>query len=245
MDIENKSNDKGYFTIIPNYIANHSSANDQALYLQMKKIVGDGEGVCYASEKYFKDKLKIGSKALKKSIQYLIDHKWVENAGRKQIDTKGGIQTSQVYLIKDIWQMNINYYKNKGVSEREPLISKGVFERKQRGVRKEAKGVALEQQIRTTNNNREEEGKKAPTKTFIELLETILPDFKEKLPEKILKEEVQKFILYWTEKNPNGKKCKWEMQQTFDVKRRLATWLKNTSKWDKQNLLNKKPQPIW
>ncbi len=91
-------------------------------------------------------------------------------------------------------------------------------------------------------------GEKTPTKKpvkkdFIELLEESLNDFKGKLPDNILKEEVQKFILYWTEKNPNGKKEKWEMQSTFDVKRRLASWLKNTEKWDKQKLSNK-PQII-
>jgi len=76
-------------------------------------------------------------------------------------------------------------------------------------------------------------------KSFIKMVETCLPDFEEKIPNNILKGETQKFILYWTEKNPNGKKEKWEMQQTFDVKRRLASWLKNTEKWDKQKLSNK------
>lgn len=152
MEIKNESGDRKYFTIIPNYIANHSSANDQALYLQMKKIVGDREGVCYASEKYFKDKLKIGSKALKKSIKYLIDHKWIEEAGMREIETRGGIQMVKTYLIKDIWKMNVEYYQ--GVSESEPLSKRqGVSESNQRGVQKEQKGVAFEQQRRTYNKN--------------------------------------------------------------------------------------------
>lgn len=155
---EDKSGDKKYFTIIPNLIANHSSANDQSLYFQMKKIVGDNEGVCYASEKYFKDKMKIGSKALKKSIKYLLDHKWIEDVGMQKIKTKGGVQKSHLYIIKDIWKMNIDYYESKkGVSGREPLIDKGVSGREplcnQRGVQKESKGVAFEQQIRTYNKN--------------------------------------------------------------------------------------------
>jgi len=152
MEIKNESGDRKYFTIIPNYIANHSSANDQALYLQMKKIVGDREGVCYASEKYFKDKLKIGSKALKKSIKYLIDHKWIEEAGMREVETRGGIQMVKTYLIKDIWKMNVEYYQ--GVSESEPLSKRqGVSESNQRGVQKEQKGVAFEQQRRTYNKN--------------------------------------------------------------------------------------------
>lgn len=38
------------------------------------------------------------------------------------------------------------------------------------------------------------------------------------------RQEIQKFILYWTEPTPNGKKQKWQKQETFDVKRRLVTW---------------------
>jgi len=163
MKIQNKSNDRKYFTIIPNYIANHSSANDQALYFQMKRIVGDGEGVCYASEKYFKDKLKIGSKALKNSIQYLKEHGWIEEAGVRKVKTDGGKQDVRVYLVKDIWKMNTDFYSKgvssndtpntKGVSDREPLTSKGVSESNSRGVQKETKGVSPEQQRRTTNKN--------------------------------------------------------------------------------------------
>lgn len=35
------------------------------------------------------------------------------------------------------------------------------------------------------------------------------------------------FFGYWTEKNDNGLKMRFEMQKVFDVGRRLATWAKN------------------
>jgi hypothetical protein len=35
------------------------------------------------------------------------------------------------------------------------------------------------------------------------------------------------FYLYWTEKKPKGKKMLFEMQKTFDIKRRLDRWSKN------------------
>jgi DNA-binding Lrp family transcriptional regulator len=37
--------------------------------------------------------------------------------------------------------------------------------------------------------------------------------------------ELKKFIMYWTEPNKSGTKQKWQLQQTFDVKRRIYTWL--------------------
>lgn len=40
-----------------------------------------------------------------------------------------------------------------------------------------------------------------------------------------LKGEMKKFIVYWTEPNKSGTKQKWQLQQTFDIKRRLYTWL--------------------
>lgn len=50
-----------------------------------------------------------------------------------------------------------------------------------------------------------------------------------------IREEVRKFIVYWTEPNKSGTKVKWEMQETFEVKRRLHTWLSRASKWSVGN----------
>ena len=37
-------------------------------------------------------------------------------------------------------------------------------------------------------------------------------------------DERQKFYLYWTEKNKSGTKQRWELEKTFDVRRRFQTW---------------------
>ncbi len=39
------------------------------------------------------------------------------------------------------------------------------------------------------------------------------------------------FIRYWTEKNPKGRKMRFEMQKTFEISKRLATFRKNETKW--------------
>lgn len=58
-------------------------------------------------------------------------------------------------------------------------------------------------------------------------IEKIFNEFKAttSLNSELLKSEFQKFILYWTEKNKSGTKQRWETERTFEVKRRLATWL--------------------
>lgn len=43
------------------------------------------------------------------------------------------------------------------------------------------------------------------------------------------------FISYWTETNASGKKMKFEMEKTFDIKRRLLRWEKNEKKWEQKN----------
>lgn len=37
--------------------------------------------------------------------------------------------------------------------------------------------------------------------------------------------EVKDFCMYWTEKTADGKRCRWQIEKTFEVDRRLVTWL--------------------
>ena len=127
--IQDESNDRNYFTIIPNYILNHSTANDQALYLHMKRYAGE-KGECFASERTLRKQLGIGVMGLKKSIKYLLDHNWIRNSGTKQVMTKGGTQDIQVYVVNDIWKLNNEHYKgvletthHEGVLENEARCS--------------------------------------------------------------------------------------------------------------------------
>lgn len=54
----------------------------------------------------------------------------------------------------------------------------------------------------------------------------------------ITKEEMLKFIDYWTEPTKSGKKQRWETQKTFEIKRRLRTWFNNIKSFNnnKSNL---------
>lgn len=146
IQIIDDSGDKNYFTIIPNYIANHSTANDQALYFQMKRFAGE-KGICFASEKLLCEKLGIGRKALKTSISYLLTHNWIRLSGAKPVMTTGGIQNIKVYRMVDIWGINSRHFK--GVSESTPPTTKGVSERAQGGAPKSTKGCLKEHLIRT------------------------------------------------------------------------------------------------
>lgn len=47
------------------------------------------------------------------------------------------------------------------------------------------------------------------------------------------------FISYWTEKGIRGKKMRFEKEPVFDIKRRFATWKRNSTKFNnKPNAIN-------
>lgn len=137
-----------YFSLIPHYITDHSTANDLALYLQIKRRAGEKEdGICDASEKLFKDRLKVGSKAVKKSLEFLIKNQWITFVGKKIVITKGGPQKINTYIVNNIWPINEEFYNNKGVFKRIPPEN-------ERDISKEEKGSSFEQQRRTLKEER-------------------------------------------------------------------------------------------
>lgn len=60
-----------------------------------------------------------------------------------------------------------------------------------------------------------------------EIYKTYFEEFAAKVTPSLVEREFKKFHIYWTELNPSGKKQRWELQKTFEVKRRLLTWFTN------------------
>lgn len=55
--------------------------------------------------------------------------------------------------------------------------------------------------------------------------------------------EVKDFCMYWTEKTSDGKRCRWQLQKTFEVERRLVTWLnKAFNGFSKNHYQDNKPK---
>lgn len=140
--IHDNSGDKKYFTIIPNYILNHSTLWDREVYIQMKKITGE-DGVCWTSRKTLAKQCGMSVRRLDKSIQYLVDHKWIHKTGTKKFSTVGGKQEVNEYKVADLWKMNVDYYENlKGYAPNAQPLSKGYARKTQRVCTDDAKGYA-------------------------------------------------------------------------------------------------------
>ena len=79
-----------------------------------------------------------------------------------------------------------------------------------------------------TENNVNKDNKEIREDKFIKLVCSLGLKTTPSVDPDIIKE----FCEYWTESNMNGNKMKFEMQKTFDVKRRLNKWIKNQNDWN-------------
>jgi len=104
--ILDESGDKKYFSQLPHYILNHSTANDQSLYWQMKRYSGEN-GKCFATQETIMKKMGIGRKAYNKSLEYLLTKGWIRFIGT----TKSKTHPIKTYSITDIWKLNITHYE--------------------------------------------------------------------------------------------------------------------------------------
>lgn len=142
MKIIDESGDKKYFTIIPNYILNHSTMWDREVYVQMKRITGE-DGTCWTSRKTLAKQCGMSIRRLDKSIKYLVDHKWVDKVGTKKVNTRGGEQEVNEFKVADLWKLNIDYYESlKGIAPNAYPIPEGGARNNEKVVHGNDKGGA-------------------------------------------------------------------------------------------------------
>ena len=83
-------------------------------------------------------------------------------------------------------------------------------------------------QTKTNNNVKEKETIEIREQKFINLVLAEGLKITPMVDPKIIDE----FCNYWCESNMAGKKLKFEMQQTFDIGRRLKKWISNKEEWN-------------
>lgn len=97
--------------------------------------------------------------------------------------------------------------------------------------------------------NKEPEPVKEKTKVAAESIESREEKFKETLRPLIgehPKERITKFFNYWSERTTGGKKMRFELQKTWELNKRLATWAGNENKNSNSNGNKLKDNtPIW
>lgn len=230
LHIQDDSGDKRYFTIIPNYILNHSTVYDRDLYIQMKRIAGEN-GSCWMSIPNLAERMGVSDNRVKKSLKYLIEHGWIEYIGKKLIPTLGGNQYTNEYRIVDLWQKNITHYENvKGGSPNDPPMGKGgspndggVGHQKAKGG---SRGDGKEEPLNKNHSKKIED-----THAFLNDDNAFIEKCK---TDKLDLTEMKAFRAYWTETNSRGKQ-RWQAEQFFDLNRRIATWMSRTNSFTSKN----------
>ena len=178
---------------------------------------------------------------------------------------KLGILWSQLYYWHDkgsekdgwIYKTQHEIYDETGLSRKEQETARKIG--RELGVLEERYVKAESRMFYRVDINRAIE---VVNKFFSKTEQAVLPAFREKTPgdeareffelgeimgvikgkllevgmnETIINLEFTKFCMYWTEPTKSGKAQRWETEKTFDVRRRLKTWLMNTQKFNSNN----------
>jgi len=119
--IIDESGDRNYFTIVPNYIVNHSTPYEQAIYLYMKRRAGE-TGTCWSSAQEIAKHLSISRNTVSRYREKLVKRGWI-----KVVGYKGKTKPTPEYRVVDIWKLNVDHYKKES-SLREQSFNRVVKE---------------------------------------------------------------------------------------------------------------------
>ncbi len=154
-NIKDESQDKKYFSIVPNYVVNHSTLGERGFYLTLKRIAGEYGTVRYSARDLAKI-CAISDDTVYRLIKSLTGRGWIKEAGK--IPT--GHKPRQTYSIVDLWKQNIDFYSKKE-------------ENRTSAVNKDK--VALERDIKPQTRDTEEKQDKEEIKREINKEKALIP----------------------------------------------------------------------
>ena len=143
----------------------------------------------------------------------------------------------QQYFIPSFIDYQYGYLKETSkphLSVRKRLIDKGLEKFINKGLKNISKGCIT---LKDKDKDKDKEKDKDKVRGRAEKFALDAIGIGKEL--KIKENHVIDFVDYWIELNRGGTKFKAEMQQTFDIKRRLRNWVKNDKKWGKNEAREK------
>jgi len=195
--------------------------NELILFAIIYGFSQDGKSKYYGSLSYIQKSLKVSRPTAVKLIRSLIDKKIIKRASESHYEA-----------VKKLYQQKIGSKETLLVGSKEtlPLPSK----------------ETLPNKYNTNNNTNNKKRTPAQEMNFflIDLEEpkriaTAISEKSNFSYEQVLS-ELRNFAGYWSELTKSGKKQRWQLQKTFELRRRLGTWFKNKDKFN-----NKKAKQLW
>ncbi len=104
---EDETEDKKYFTIIPNYVLDNLNVYDIVAYITIKRITGEN-GECWMGTRNLAKKAHVSQSQIIKSLKRLTETNLIYSKGTK--DVNGG--KTVCYGINNVWRENIEFYSN-------------------------------------------------------------------------------------------------------------------------------------
>lgn len=105
--VTDETNDRKYFTIVPNYILDNLNIYECAVYVLIKRIAGD-TGSCWVSAKKMAEKIGINNRTVLKARKSLLEKGLVKLVGKR-----GKTHLGDEFKVIDIWQKNMSFYNKK------------------------------------------------------------------------------------------------------------------------------------
>lgn len=132
---------------------------------------------------------------------------------RNYIEVEKCVGASNTYTLLDVYTGETSRNKPKKAKTTEDEETLPTEKTPKQNARDFFVGVADLLEKRTTDESH-------AVAAFLALVSARYPD----APKNIMWNEIKAFERYWTEKNGTGTKERWQMEKTFEVDRRLATW---------------------
>ena len=119
-NIKDESQDRKYFSIVPNYIVNHSTLEERGFYLTLKRIAGEHGKVFYSSRELGKQ-CGVSKDTVYRLLKSLVARGWIKEAGAIPAKTK----PRMTYAIVDLWQKNNDFYQSQKIVANEGQSQSG------------------------------------------------------------------------------------------------------------------------
>ena len=199
------------------------TSSDKVVYVMLARFVGNDTQECYPSNKKLSETTGLTTRTIVNSIRHL------EERGYVEVDRKSG---------------KVNYYQLNRVGEKSSLVKNDNSTSEKRiQVPVKNKHTNNTYNNNTYNNNIGKMKKLKEKTTPAEEMKLFLEDkdFFQRVVESVVEKidaseeyvvgELKAFRAYWSELNKSGTKQRWEFQPTFQLNRRIATWLRNGAKF--------------
>ncbi len=197
------------------------------------------QGWCWATRKTIGEFIGISEKGIKEIIKRLIEKGVIE----KDEETRYLKTTSLWYNSVVLERLKM---RNVQREESSPKRKKAPFEREESSLPQgEESSYYNTNRDNTKDKNKEREAKPlTPSEEAREFFDS--EERQEKIIARLIRRgmnknqtrnEITKFISYWTELNKSGRKQRWEMEKTFQVERRLAAWFSRAKEYQDKKII--------